>query len=91
MMDILDKLLRANRVDATIGKRKFNLRSNCRMFLGCSMHAYHVCDGHWILRIWKLPRLARMLVDDAEHGLPVLRTVRGGVVQDVGEGGEKGI
>ena len=55
------------------------------------MHAYHVCDGHGILRIWKLPRLARTLVDDAEHGLPVLRTVRGGVVQDVGEGGEKGI
>ena len=55
------------------------------------MHVYHVCDGHGILRIWKLPRLARTLVQDAEHGLPVLRAVRGGVVQDVGEGGEKGI
>ena len=55
------------------------------------MYAYHVCDGHGILRIWKLPRLARTLVQDAEHGLPVLRAVRGGVVQDVGEGGEKGI
>ena len=32
VMDILDKLLRANRVDATICKREFNLRSNCRMF-----------------------------------------------------------
>ena len=67
-------------------KAKKNLR-NCPS----SNARCHVCDGHWILRIWKLPRLARMLVDDAEHGLPVLRAVRWGVVQDVGEGGEKGI